>query len=147
MKTSSQSCMMFDIALMCLNIPNAKNGKIQLNPLFPSSSDSDFPGLSSFVYDDDDGDDGSDGWGRLFLVNIAMVKLESVASILVCLKQRRRKKERKRRRSGVGLENDPFLSYEAKTVLFVALLSFFTNFGNSICFSFVVFFIRRSKFI
>ena len=78
---------------MYLNIPKVSRGKAQLNPLlFHSSPPSDFPGLSNFVYDDDD-EDGSDGRGRLCLVDRAMTNGDSggeVCELCVGLKTEER---------------------------------------------------------
>ena len=74
MNTSSQSCIIFDVALMYRSTPSANNTVNHPNPRsFPDSSppsDDDRPGLSTFVYDSgfdgcDDGDGRSDGVGRL----------------------------------------------------------------------------------
>lgn len=88
--------MMLDVALMYLNIPKVSRGKAQPNPLlFPSSPPSDLPGLSNFVYDDgdDDEEDGSDGRGRLCLVDRAMTDGDSggeVCELCVGLKTEER---------------------------------------------------------
>lgn len=52
MKTSSQSCIMFDDALMYRSIPSAINGRNHLNPRSPSPVG--FSGLSSLEYGEGD---------------------------------------------------------------------------------------------